>query len=1077
MDNRGFSRLLLFAIFAIFCWINGEEIHVAIDAEYPPYEFVGENGVIAGFIPELLAEIEKSSNFTFILHPMSWPEAVESLNIGTIDLISMIYTEERTNQYIFSEPHSRIDQSIFINSDHPHLITKDDIKTHSIALQKNDISYEQFYSGIDSLIQIVDTKREGFHLLQLGEVYAFVTATQPGLYLLKQYDLENIAISQVGLFPQNFCFASIKNNTTLINTINEQLVTIKKSEIYPVLMNKWFISHDNWIEKYYLYFVLVLGGIFGVIVIAILWNITLQRQVRKKTAELSHEHELLLESEELYAAVAATATDGIIIIDSNSIIQSTNSSFGEIFGYNTNELTNKPLSLLIPDEFRDLHLQANNKYIETGIRTINWKNVQVPGLHKSGEKVPLEISFGTLEKGGDVLFAGIVRDISARRLAEEALKNLSDFNASIITSIPVGIVTVDRTGNVTSANEAFLDMVGSPSLEETLKLGINIPSLQHVGLSEKMTGSIVSGAPFENNRVPYTSHWGKELIINVRGVPQILKGQNSSGLVILIENITESVKSEQALLESEVKYRSLFENSTDSIFISTQNGDFIDINQAFLSLTGYTRKEIIHSNAIILYANDDERKQYLLDLEEKKSLINVGMQIKRKDNSIIPCLISVSLQFDESTNSHNYQGIIRDISERKKTENIWKTLRLLARELSSALGLNEIGPIIAKDTYSVFDYDAFFLDIIDDKTGGTMGLYNEDTPEGGESPVSVPVKSISLEHVEKLEILSGESQLINRPRSELSSITVPFGFTDRISSSLMYVPIIWENKMVGVVSVQSYTENKYANKDLELLQLFASHIGGALVRIKQLEEIEKALKLAQEGERVKSLFLANMSHEIRTPLNSILGFTDLIKMNFENIATDEQLDFFDMVDVSGKRLLRTIHEILDISSINTKKIKPEKEITNIKNCITTVISELYKFAKQRKLDLEFNFEDEEIFTYVDPYYVQQALSNILDNAIKYTPEGNITFSLKKNRELIIKDTGIGISEDYIVHIFDIFSQESEGYTKEYQGLGLGLALTKKYLQLNDISIIVKSKKHVGTEFILQFPPVPDDKFN
>ena len=693
------------------------------------------------------------------------------------------------------------------------------------------------------------------------------------------------------------------------------------------------------------------------------------------------------------------------------------------------------------------------------------------GLHKNGKTIPLEVSFGVFEKDKQPFFAGIFRDISSRKLADDKLHKVSEFNASIIKSAPIGIVTLSKEGKVTSANPAFLKMMGSPNLDETLKLDINILPVQHTGLTKRIKESFNSGIPFEISRVPYTSYWGVELIINIKCVPQVLKGDTTSGMVILIQNISENVKSEQALRESEAKYRSLFEHSTDAIFIATLDGDFIDVNHAFISLTGYTKSELIRSNAYILYADDIERKQYLKELKKEKSLINKEIQVRRKDKSIIPCTISISIQCNESTNQYTYQGLLRDISEQRKTDKIWITLRSLSQKLTTPLGLNKMGPIIAKDIYSIFDYDAFSLDIIDDNKELAIGLYNEDTPSHGESPVPVPAISVSFEHLERMGILSGESQLINRPDNHTTTITVPFGFTNQLSSSLMYVPISWEDKIVGVLSVQSYVENKYTHKDLEILQIFAGHIGGALVRVKQNEELGNALKLAKEGERVKSLFLANMSHEIRTPLNAILGFNELIKQSFEDIATEEQREFFGMMDNSGNRLLRTIHEILDISSLESNTIELKKEITDIKKCVMAVILELDGFARQKQLTIEFQYENEGIVSFVDPYYIQQALANILDNAIKYTHEGNISFLLKKNCELVIKDTGIGISDDYIMHVFDLFSQESEGYTKEYQGIGLGLALTKKYLELNDVAINVKSKKDIGTEFILQFPPV------
>jgi PAS domain S-box-containing protein len=245
-------------------------------------------------------------------------------------------------------------------------------------------------------------------------------------------------------------------------------------------------------------------------------------------------------------------------------------------------------------------------------------------------------------------------------------------------------------------------------------------------------------------------------------------------------------------------------------------------------------------------------------------------------------------------------------------------------------------------------------------------------------------------------------------------------------------------------------------------------------RIQTRTELEQALEKAQEGERVKSLFLANMSHEIRTPLNAILGFTDLIEASTRDLVSDEEKEFFDRVKQSGQRLMRTVHEILDISQIEAGTYNLKIEQLDLCNLVREIVHECQPMADKKSLKLKYKTDLDSAFIQADPYGVSQAIINIIDNAIKFTEQGRIAISLKKRSEnyvLTIQDTGIGISEEYIDSLFEAFTQESEGYTKKFQGIGLGMAITKHHLDLNKVDIQVESTKGVGTTFILTFNPV------
>jgi len=249
--------------------------------------------------------------------------------------------------------------------------------------------------------------------------------------------------------------------------------------------------------------------------------------------------------------------------------------------------------------------------------------------------------------------------------------------------------------------------------------------------------------------------------------------------------------------------------------------------------------------------------------------------------------------------------------------------------------------------------------------------------------------------------------------------------------------------------------------------------------VKDLIRLNKALRVAKEkaeqSEKVKTLFLANMSHEIRTPLNSILGFIQVVKQEVDSFLTPDQKDHFNIIEMSSERLMNTVHEILDISQIEagTFQIKPVR--LNLTELVNEVYREHRPQAKDKGLVYQLHQQSEPLFIRADRYSVYQAVSNLVGNGIKYTDRGRVDITLLSRRhkaQVIIQDTGIGMSREYLEKVFDTFSQESQGYTKKYQGIGLGLSLAKRYVDLNGGTIGVTSEKGVGTTFTLEFKTLP-----
>ncbi|RJP62329.1 MAG: PAS domain S-box protein [Ignavibacteriales bacterium] len=239
------------------------------------------------------------------------------------------------------------------------------------------------------------------------------------------------------------------------------------------------------------------------------------------------------------------------------------------------------------------------------------------------------------------------------------------------------------------------------------------------------------------------------------------------------------------------------------------------------------------------------------------------------------------------------------------------------------------------------------------------------------------------------------------------------------------------------------------------------------------QELIAAKEEAERSDRIKSEFLAQMSHEIRTPINAILSFASLLNDQLSENGDPEIQEYFNTIDSGARRLIRTIDLILNMAevkagnyAITTKTIDLEKDI------LSKIMKDFYSTALQKDIRLNFIRKTEDCFIQGDNYTIVQIFNALIDNAFKYTEKGSVEIILYRDDIqqvcVEVKDTGIGISQDYLPKLFSAFSQEQTGYSRKYDGTGLGLALAKNYAGLNNADIQVISEKGVGSSFIVIF---------
>ena len=239
-------------------------------------------------------------------------------------------------------------------------------------------------------------------------------------------------------------------------------------------------------------------------------------------------------------------------------------------------------------------------------------------------------------------------------------------------------------------------------------------------------------------------------------------------------------------------------------------------------------------------------------------------------------------------------------------------------------------------------------------------------------------------------------------------------------------------------------------------------------------EVKKARQTSKESDRLKNTFLNVLSHELRTPLNIILGYSTIIKESLKDKVSSEEKIYLDNLHNGSERLFNSISQMLEFAQLEAGNFKLTIETVDLIPMLQSNIQNIKQAALEKKIDLKIIIKEKSILVDIDLHCIENALTNLLDNAIKFTSRGfiEIEAGILKDHDLAvckIKDSGVGISADYLDHLYSPFSQEDLNLSRNYEGNGLGLALTKRYIEKLGGSLIVDSIKGVGTTFTLTLP--------
>lgn len=382
------------------------------------------------------------------------------------------------------------------------------------------------------------------------------------------------------------------------------------------------------------------------------------------------------ESDELFRIIAKVATDAIISIDGGSRILFVNRAAAGIFGYSVGEMVGQELTMLMPESLRNVHRAALKRYLSTGRKGIPWQAVELVGLHKSGREIPLELSFGEFVKDGRHVFVGIARDITERKRAEEALREREAKLATTLRSIGDAVIVTDAKGSVTFLNPVAQTLTGWRQEEAAGK-----PLQQVFNIVSEDTGEVVED-PVQRvmregvvvglaNHTVLIARDGIGRPIDDSGAPIRDAKGGITGVVVVFHDISERKQAENALRESEERYRTLVEISPDAIVLTDLNANILMANQRAGEVYGCESVDEIVGRSAFEFIAPQERRRAVKYMEEtlRSGVVkNVEYTLLRKNGRPIPVELNASVMPDGQGKPRAFIGVTRDISQRKQAE-------------------------------------------------------------------------------------------------------------------------------------------------------------------------------------------------------------------------------------------------------------------------------------------------------------------------------------------------------------------------------------------------------------------------
>ena len=670
---------------------------------------------------------------------------------------------------------------------------------------------------------------------------------------------------------------------------------------------------------------------------------------------------------------------------------------------------------------------------------------------------------GLLLSSGDILVTWEAGKAQKER-ESEILKQGIVFE-TFAELLPEMIMEIDTQGHVTFMNTQGMMTLGFDNND--LAKGVTLSELFMADdldrLMRELSGLTKPGQITFDEYI-LVNNLKRNVSVLFHAGPIIIRNR-VTGYRCVLTDVSKHKEYEQKLSNEKALLEHLIDAAPEAIVLTDFDGRIMRINHGFTKLFGFETDEAVNRMIDDLVVPDELRDE-AMKIDEMALATGSGyLETLRKDkqgNRINVSLIASSVISNDKTIA--FLGIYRDISREIKSRLMQEIQYNISTVALQDSDIFDIYPTIVQEIGKLWNVNNFFIALYNsEKDTLTFPFFADERDHFQETAARNTLtgwvirnnKAVLLDELDILKIeKTGAISLVGSP-----------------CKIWMGVPLRMDDEVIGAICLQDYKKvDAFTNEDLQVFEFIANQIVLTLQRRRMLDNLITARKRAEEAAFSKQQFMSTMSHEIRTPLNEVIGITNLLH---QSNPREDQMDYINTLRFSANHLLSLVNDILDYNKMEAGKIVFEKTEFDL----ASMLEDIKRSYSHRALEKGIYFALEKspdipVTLIGDPIRLNQILSNLLSNAMKFTSRGGVTLKAyvssrvegKAMIEFSVADSGIGIPLDKHEEIFESYAQASADTTRKYGGTGLGLAICKKLVNLQGGAIGVVSEPDKGAVF-------------
>ena len=553
----------------------------------------------------------------------------------------------------------------------------------------------------------------------------------------------------------------------------------------------------------------------------------------------------------------------------------------------------------------------------------------------------------------------------------------------------------------------------------------------------------------------------------------------SGGSISFCGFITD-ISERKRMEEVRVRMAAIVRSSDDAIISKTLDGKITSWNPGAVKLFGYSEAEAIGKSITMLFPSErmGEERDILKRFHQGELVERFETDRVRKDGRRVDVSLTIS-PLRDGDKLIGTSEIARDITRARLAARREAEFAKLGQNLSAVTNAGEAARLIAGVADDLFGWDACSLDVYDATKDFIYPVINIDTVNGKRVDVPPAYVGTTPSQIAR-KVLDEGGQLILREEPRFSSDVVPFGNTDRPSASLVFAPIRSGERIIGILSIQSYTLHAYDEQTLATLQTLADQCGGALERVRAEEMVRELNQELEDRVRDRTAqleavnkeleaFSYSVSHDLRAPLRHVDGFAELLKQEHGSGLSDIGKRYLKTISDASKRMGTLIDDLLVFSRMGRAELRKRRVVSD--ELVKEVIQEMGDDLRDRKIKWEIGHLPD---VQADRAMLKQVWVNLISNALKYSrnrEEAQIEIKGHRNGdghlEFFVRDNGAGFSMEYAEKLFGVFQRLHQ--MEEFEGTGIGLANVRRIVLRHGGQTWAEGKVDAGATFYFTLP--------